>query len=473
MANPLSVYWSVHHRRPQDYDYFTRLQPAVVKIMNGGPPDYAWVRQNLPGALVIARDHAMSEQKEDMLRDPAGTGRRHAREWSDKVDDLGFDEDNTLVLGINEPAVWDPGVIPALVAYTVAFLDECKALGLRGGALQLSVGWPANQGGESPPNWAPYAGVEAAIRRGKHALVLHEYWATGGPGDGWGWYAGRFVKCPWDVPIVIGECGLDMGVVQDPATLPGNRGWQGNVSPSTYGAQCAEYMRRCQSDRRFFAGTIFATDFQSGEWQSFDTEPARHELQASAAGLAPAVWYGGGAKPEPPQPEPGPPATHGKIVHPLPEGSYRITQHFNQGLERYASGRHNGTDFGANLGTPVRSMADGVVAWVDTANDYGQYIRVYHEALGVFSFYAHLSSQADMRQGTHVTAGQPIGRVGSTGNSTGAHLHLEIRIANAAGNYSRVAPMPNGRCDPETWAALLGLSLSTGDYSAILKPGGA
>jgi hypothetical protein len=459
--NPTSVYWSPWHRRAQDYEYFLGLQPAVVKIMDGGPPDYAWVRNNLPGALIIARDWALSEQKGDMMADPAGTGARHAWEWSEKADTLGYDPANTLVLGINEPAVWDPGVIPALVAYTVAFLDGCQAHGLRGGALQLSVGWPANNGENTPPDWAPYAGVEAAIRRGKHALVLHEYWATGGPGDGWGWYAGRFVRCPWDVPIVIGECGLDMGVVQDPATLPGNRGWQGNVSAMTYGAQCADYMRRCQADRRFFAGTIFATDYQAGEWQSFDTEPARHEIVAQSVALAPAVWYGGGAAPiEPPEPStptPTPPAP-GAINHPLPAGSYRITQHFNQALEDYVGGRHNGTDFGAAGGTPVLCMAAGVVAWADYDEDYGNYVRVWHAQLGVHTFYAHLA-QYGVTEGASVAAGELLGAVGSTGYSTGPHLHLEIRIAIPSGEYSQTAPLSNGRCDPETWAALLGLDL--------------
>lgn len=458
--NPASCYWSPWHRRAQDYEYFAGLRPAVVKIMDGGAPDYAWVRQNLPGALVIARDWALSEQKGDMMRDPTGTGRRHAQEWKQKAPQLGFDPANTLVLGINEPAVWDAGVIPALVAYTIAFLDECVKLGLRGGALQLSVGWPANKGGDSPPDWAPYAGVEAAIRRGKHALVLHEYWATAGPAENWGWWGGRFMKCPWDVPIVIGECGLDMGVVQDPGTLPGNRGWQGNVSAMTYGAHCADYMRRCQTDKRFFAGTIFATDYQAGEWQSFDTEPARHELIAQSNSLAPAVWYGGGAAPGPTPPDPTPPTpTPGKIVHPLPAGSYRITQHFNQAKESYVSGRHNGTDFGAKQGTPVRSMADGVVAWVDNdPTGYGNYIRVYHAALGVHSFYGHLSAQG-VKQGAKVIAGDVIGAVGSTGNSTGAHLHLEIRLANAEGGYSALTPMPNGRLDPESFCCLHGLKL--------------
>ena len=55
-----------------------------------------------PHALVIARDWALSEQHDNMLRDPAGTGRRHAQEWHGHADRLGFDRANTLVLGINE-----------------------------------------------------------------------------------------------------------------------------------------------------------------------------------------------------------------------------------------------------------------------------------------------------------------------------------------------------------------------------------
>ena len=403
--------------------------------MNGGNPDYQWVKDNLPGSLVIARDHAMSEQKSDMLADPAGTGARHAWEWSEKADTLGFDPANTLVLGINEPPVWDAGVIPALVAYTVAFLDGCTQHGLRGGALQLSVGWPANTGENTPPDWAPYAGVEAAIRRGKHALVLHEYWAESGPGENWGWWGGRFVKCPWDVPIVIGECGVDM-YVKYGGGFQGNRGWQGHLTPTAYGAQCADYMRRCQTDRRFFAGTIFATDFQSGEWQSFDTEPARHELIAQANSLPPAQWHGGGAAPGPTPPQPEPPST-GAIVHPLPAGSYRISQKFNQ--QQTNPRGHEGTDFGANSGTPVHSIADGVVAWKDVDPSYGNYIRVYHAALGVHSFYAHLAASG-VNQGDNVTGGQVIGAVGSTGNSTGAHLHFEIRAANPDGSYNTLAP---------------------------------
>jgi len=142
MTHKLGVFWAVMHRRPQDYAYMSALLPPVVKIQDGGPNDYAWVRANLPGALVLARDWALGEQKEDMRRAPIETGRRHAQEWNAHAERLGFDRAHTLVLGINEPEVWhDFSCVP----YTVAFLDECTRLGLCAGALQLSVGWPANK----------------------------------------------------------------------------------------------------------------------------------------------------------------------------------------------------------------------------------------------------------------------------------------------------------------------------------------
>lgn len=273
MTNKLGVYWSVMHRRASDYDYFKRLNPSAIKLMDAGQPDYAWVRANLPGALVLARDWALSEQHGDMLADPTGTGKRHAQEWAAKQAQLGFDPGRTLVLGINEPHVWEAGVAAALTAYTVAFLDECARLGLRGGALQLGVGWPANVGPDMPPNWNPYAPVADAIRRGNHALVTHEYWADSGPGELWGWWAGRSLKCPWDVPIIIGECGVDM-YVKTPSIEHNRRGWQGHMDATRYARELAEYVGRMSTDRRFVGCCVFASDFQNREWASFDLEPA-------------------------------------------------------------------------------------------------------------------------------------------------------------------------------------------------------
>ena len=130
-----------------------------------------------------------------------------------------------MVSGINEPGVWvDFTVVP----YTVAFLDRLKEHNLKGAAINLSVGWPANNGPDQPPDWSPYAPVLDAIVRGRHYLCLHEYWDERGPGYNWGWWCGRYEACPWQVPIVIGECGLDKYVSDpaiDPARAAGRAGW--------------------------------------------------------------------------------------------------------------------------------------------------------------------------------------------------------------------------------------------------------
>ena len=276
----LGVYWSVMHRRPQDYDYFKRLQPTVFKIMDGGPNDYAWANANLPGSVVLARDWALSEQHGDMLADPVGTGQRHAREWDAHQRRLGFDRARTLILGINEPRVWEAGVPEALRLYTIALCDEAARLGLRVGAMQLSVGWPNNTGPDTPPDWSPWHGVDEAIHRGHHALVLHEYWADNGPGENWGWWAGRALKCPWQVPIIVGECGVDM-YVKDASVPHNRRGWQGRMHPTRYAQELADYTGRMSVDPRFVGCCVFASDFASHEWYRFDVEPAYQAILAT------------------------------------------------------------------------------------------------------------------------------------------------------------------------------------------------
>lgn len=281
MTSKLGTYWAVMHRRAQDYDYFKRLQPSVFKIMDGGAPDYAWANANLPNSLIIARDWALSEQHSDMLKDPVGTGYRHAVEWSQHQKRLGFDRGKTLILGINEPQVWMPGVAEALRQYTITLCDNATELGLRVGAMQLSVGWPANTGPDTPPSWGAFAGVEDAIKRGNHALCLHEYWADNGPGENWGWWAGRALKCPWNVPIVIGECGVDMYVKAGGQVPHNQRGWQGRMDANRYARELAEYVGRMSADPRFVGCCVFASDFANREWFSFDVEPAYQAILAT------------------------------------------------------------------------------------------------------------------------------------------------------------------------------------------------
>lgn len=91
---------------------------------------------------------------------------------------------------------------------------------------------------------------------------------------------------------------------------------------------------------------------------------------------------------------------------------------------------HAGLDLAAPAGTPVSAAADGVVVSAGAAGGYGQMVKLRH-AGGIETRYAHLSSTA-VGAGEQVTAGRVIGAVGSTGLSTGPHLHLEVRVRGAA-----------------------------------------
>jgi murein DD-endopeptidase MepM/ murein hydrolase activator NlpD len=85
---------------------------------------------------------------------------------------------------------------------------------------------------------------------------------------------------------------------------------------------------------------------------------------------------------------------------------------------------HDGTDFGAGCGTPVRAAAEGVVGKVGRAKGYGNRVTIRH-ANGLETLYGHLS-RIDVRAGEKVSASTTVGRVGSTGLSTGCHLHFGV-----------------------------------------------
>lgn len=85
---------------------------------------------------------------------------------------------------------------------------------------------------------------------------------------------------------------------------------------------------------------------------------------------------------------------------------------------------HNGTDFGAPTGTPVRAVASGVVTYAGRNGGHGNFVKLDHEGPYDTS-YSHLS-KIKVKQGAKVTQGQIIGLVGSTGMSTGPHLHYQM-----------------------------------------------
>jgi murein DD-endopeptidase MepM/ murein hydrolase activator NlpD len=92
------------------------------------------------------------------------------------------------------------------------------------------------------------------------------------------------------------------------------------------------------------------------------------------------------------------------------------------------AGQHNAVDISSAMGQSVRSPADGIVVKAEWANGYGNVIYVSH-GYGYSTRYGHLSSFS-VRPGQRVKRGDVIGTVGSTGRSTGPHLHYEVRVNN-------------------------------------------
>jgi murein DD-endopeptidase MepM/ murein hydrolase activator NlpD len=144
----------------------------------------------------------------------------------------------------------------------------------------------------------------------------------------------------------------------------------------------------------------------------------------------------------------------GAWTWPLAEGTYEIGTPFGQPGAMWSTGYHTGQDFPSAVGTPVRAVTAGTVriehpAWA------GNLVRIDH-GNGLETLYAHLS-KIDVADGAHVTAGQRIGAVGTEGNSTGPHLHFEVRLGGDAVN-----PMP--------FLATGGTSVGWGGYSNGLIP---
>ncbi|MGL5867439.1 MAG: M23 family metallopeptidase, partial [Dermatophilaceae bacterium] len=122
---------------------------------------------------------------------------------------------------------------------------------------------------------------------------------------------------------------------------------------------------------------------------------------------------------------------------PLPAGQYTVTSPFGVRVHPTLGilKKHAGVDLAAAGGTPVTAAHAGRVTFAGAQGSYGNIVVVDHGG-GVSTAYAHLSA-ITTRAGTVVPVGTVIGRVGSTGRSTGNHLHLEVRA-----NGTAVDPVP-------------------------------
>ena len=102
---------------------------------------------------------------------------------------------------------------------------------------------------------------------------------------------------------------------------------------------------------------------------------------------------------------------------------------------------HSGVDIGFEYGTPVNVLFDGVVVQAGDYDDgYGNQVLCYHPASDTYTRYGHLS-EIYVNVNDPVSAGTIIGLVGSTGYSTGPHLHLEYIVPDGSGNYVYADPL--------------------------------
>jgi len=128
------------------------------------------------------------------------------------------------------------------------------------------------------------------------------------------------------------------------------------------------------------------------------------------------------------------PLKHVRITSPF------TTRRYHPILKRWKA--HHGTDFGAKRGTPILSAADGKVIFAGWKGGYGKVTKVRHVD-GYVTLYAH-QSRIKVKVGEHVSTGQVIGYIGSTGRSTGPHLHFGLYKNGRAINPMRMVKMSSG-----------------------------
>ena len=108
----------------------------------------------------------------------------------------------------------------------------------------------------------------------------------------------------------------------------------------------------------------------------------------------------------------------------LPIKNGKVSVPFVKAGPRWSTGAHTGVDFAVSIGTPVLAVADGTIVNANWGKAYGN--QVIQKVAGGYVIYAHLD-KVRIKPGMVVKKGQIVGESGNSGNSTGPHLHLELR----------------------------------------------
>jgi len=425
----ISVHWIPTHRGAEDKERFDLWQPPYVKIVciDERPP----YSEDVPlDSKIVVRNHPMSENYGNRMLNamtaesswptsrlyeeyfaythdsryadqrrakvqqrpgftawvasadsPELTGIMHAETCQRMAVYLlgkGVAQNRMVFEGLNEPQLWanEP---PDLVArYYKAFLGRLHDYGLHGVVGNFGVGWPGNGGVQDAlVDWDFFKPVIGIMQPGDY-LGLHEYWALNGPQENWRWWAGRFLQCPFDVTILVTECGIDTGVT-------GN--WYGGWYdlPGTMDEKAVRYVdeiywyaRQCAADGRVQGIFPFTWDIGGKEWEKFDIRNQQwwdtffHVMKEQG------LPQPGNPVPEP-EPEPTP--------EPVPVSGYEIKaavvySAHNEGVS-YILGRNFMVDAAGNEVKPMQKEVE--VRW-HTEEDPANWIYPEVAADGTWSF---------------------------------------------------------------------------------------
>lgn len=313
VAAVIATHWIPHHRGSigsrNDAQVLREWGPPFVKLVwDGSKPPYL---EDIPAhAKIVWRNYPLSEQfhgglavarveADELIEMNAQSGtprdRAVAQVMTRVVGDLatpeqaaaiyaqnaeeviaycasrGVSKNRLLFEGPNEYPVWSHGYA-GLARMEAERLRLLHKQGVGGVAGNLGVGWPGNTGPDTPPVWA-WAGPVINFWTPLDYWGAHEYWAWRGPRELWGWWAGRILKCPYAVPFLITEAGVDGGVA---GATEAKKGWLDLPGDSTeakadrYINELWEYCDLLRADGRTQAIFPYTYDGNRNDWGRFD-----------------------------------------------------------------------------------------------------------------------------------------------------------------------------------------------------------
>lgn len=317
--NVRGFYTDFAHDRAQDWDFYRAWQPNVMHLMvHGSHTDPNSVSVDLvrrvhdtsPDTIILLRcwdvDDRNGEAKHAMAADPLAEAEKQISWWArviDRCTAAGVPRD-LLMAGMNNetPSEMDG----ALYAYTERALARATSYGFKLGIYAFSVGRPSLPGEGQAYDIAYFERIELLLKANRGALLLNEYmqpegmygvWVdeTGATRNDWPYLMGRHLSWAMDVPIIIGEWGLD-GILYNRHRDPkyGHNGWLGFPDlwpPTRYADEYVAYIQVMSANVIAVCG--FKNDSNDHTWDSFDFLSAhaalleRKHLCVRQAGTAP------------------------------------------------------------------------------------------------------------------------------------------------------------------------------------------